>query len=285
MTNPDSLFHYTTDFQTLLVILKTGFRFSFSLETYALPAIKTETGNLTSFLSDPLRYGFVGIPMVCFCDIPISRANKHASEYNNYCVGISKDFVIALYGQNYREISFNPIQYISADNFYLAFQDLFILDKLRNSAPSNVQFCKKSLCNILGLYKPLEGFDFKNNRRRRFYDENEWRCIYLDKVNPKTDWLLNLPTDYKSAKLVVDKANSKLYCSKLAYLPFEEDKEHCLRYFTNHIIVNNDDEIEEVIKVIRKSPKLFGISLPLRSHLRDWLLTRVTSFERIENDY
>ena len=79
----------------------------------------------------------------------------------------------------------------------------------------------------------------------------------MDKVNPKTNWLWNLPTDYESAKVVIANANSKLHRSKLAYLPYEEDTEHCLRYFINHIIVNNDNEIEEVIKAIRKSPKLW----------------------------
>lgn len=285
MINSASLFHYTTDLQTLIIILKTGFRFSYSLETIPLSAIKTSTGVPTSFLSDSIRYGFVGIPMVCFCDIPISRAKSHASTYNHYSIGISKDYVIELYGQNFRELSFNPLQYISAKNLFLNIQDLYLLDKFRDSAPSDIKFCKQSLCNILGLYKPLEGEDFKHKQRRRFYDENEWRCIYLDNVNSKTNWLWNLPTDYATAESAINDVNSKLHKSKFAYLPYEEDKEHCLRYMINHIIVNNDKEIDEIINTIRKSRKLFGISLPLKSSLRDWLLTRVTSFERIENDY
>ncbi len=286
MTNPHSLFHYTDKFETLLEIIKTGFRFSYSLERFPQTAINAHKGEIKPFLSNALNHGFVGIPMICFCDIPISRASDHTKNYNKYYIGLNKDYIIGVYCENFNNLSFNPILYVSAANLFLTIQDLYTFDRLRIDLNlDKSKFNTASLCNIWGLQKQFYGYDYKLHKDRRFYDENEWRCIYLDKINSETNWIWDLPQNYEDAKQSISVYNERLHKSPYAYLQYEQDRQHCIRYLFNHIIVQSDDEIERVIDVIRKSPTLFGIELLKNSDLRQWLLTKITSFERIENDY
>ena len=54
-SHTSTLFHYTKTANTLLSILKEGFRFSYCLEEYLL-----------------LKQEYIGVPMISFCDIPIT---------------------------------------------------------------------------------------------------------------------------------------------------------------------------------------------------------------------
>lgn len=68
-----SLFHFTNGgVKAIKGILINGFRLSYCMESYP--------GQL-----------IVGIPMICFCDIPLMRTVKHRKEYGNYAIGVSKD--------------------------------------------------------------------------------------------------------------------------------------------------------------------------------------------------
>ena len=51
----------------------------------------------------------------------------------------------------------------------------------------------------------------------------------------------------------------------------------------SHIIVSKDDDVPEIINEIMKSPKIFGHKLPKEK--KQLLISKVTSFERIEKDY
>lgn len=54
-SHTSTLFHYTKSVTTLLTILKEGLRFTYCLEKYPLVPVRE-----------------IGIPIISFCDIPIS---------------------------------------------------------------------------------------------------------------------------------------------------------------------------------------------------------------------
>ena len=75
----NTLFHFTRHRENLLGILRDNFKPHYSLETIvgALPP----NGVLRS-----------AIPMVCFCDIPLSQIRNHARDYGSYAIGLSKSW-------------------------------------------------------------------------------------------------------------------------------------------------------------------------------------------------
>ncbi|MFZ1547558.1 MAG: abortive infection system antitoxin AbiGi family protein [Candidatus Nitrotoga sp.] len=71
----DSLFHFTKSIDHLKGILQHGFKPRYSLEDSELLGIE-----------------YTGIPMTCFCDIPISRISEHTAFYGDYGIGMTKEW-------------------------------------------------------------------------------------------------------------------------------------------------------------------------------------------------
>lgn len=71
----NTLFHFTKDFSTLLSILKTKF----------YPRLCKER-----CLWEKSEDFIFAIPMVCFCDIPLSCISEHAAKYGGYAIGLKK---------------------------------------------------------------------------------------------------------------------------------------------------------------------------------------------------
>lgn len=63
----NTLFHFTKNIENVINILKNGFRPHFCVED--LNIIAPDLGSI-----DELEFA---IPMVCFCDIPLSQARVH----------------------------------------------------------------------------------------------------------------------------------------------------------------------------------------------------------------
>jgi len=72
----EALFHFVTNREYLVDILKNGFQPRYSLELLPIPEKNIP----------------VGILMKCFCDIPLGLIKKHLFSYGKYGIGISKDF-------------------------------------------------------------------------------------------------------------------------------------------------------------------------------------------------
>lgn len=73
----ENLFHFTKSVDYLKNILGNGFLPRYSLED-------------TQAFDIGLDY--IGYPMVCFCDIPISRISEHTAFYGGYGLGMTKEW-------------------------------------------------------------------------------------------------------------------------------------------------------------------------------------------------
>lgn len=88
MISANAIFHYTKEKAWLKSIINDNFIPRLSTEdiSWALP--KEMTGeNFEDWKS-------IKIPMVCFCDIPLSQVLSHADEYGDYAIGLTKEWAI-----------------------------------------------------------------------------------------------------------------------------------------------------------------------------------------------
>ena len=129
-----SIFHYTRNIDNLLSILRHGLKYSYCYEEY---------------------FGvYIALPMVSFCDIPISRSSEQCSKYGIYAIGLSKDFI-----NTTMDRFFGPVIYLRENQV--------------KNLPENIS-------DIYGFIKPFESeiirkrFGKKTKKHQIHYDECEW---------------------------------------------------------------------------------------------------------------
>ena len=110
--NASSLFHFTKKKETLKSILSNGLRFSYAFESIS-PQI---TANINypsnpSIVEELYKDTGVAIPMMSFCDIPITRTSSHMDHYGKYMIGFAKKLLTELY-----KPIINPVLYIHSGN-------------------------------------------------------------------------------------------------------------------------------------------------------------------------
>lgn len=89
-SHTSALFHYTRNQNIVINILREGLKFSYCREEF----------------SDDLC---LGIPMICFCDIPVGASFEHSSKYGQYAIGLSKDKLL----DKYKE-ALGPVNYVTS---------------------------------------------------------------------------------------------------------------------------------------------------------------------------
>ena len=183
----------------------------------------------------------LGIPMVCFCDIPLSKINNHINTYGNYGIGLSKEW-------GYRN-GISPLQYMYHNsNTAKTFNEKRLLI---NSLLEKVN--EDDLCSLRDLFlytnlflKPYEGRIFRNGKYStdviRFYDEKEWR--FIPDIMKFSSLSLNAIVDYSNYakdETIIDK-------------PHEILATHCNLQFhirdISYLIIEFETEIDELIDKI-----------------------------------
>ena len=74
----DTLIHFTNSKEALKGILADNFKIKYCQETIKLHGVEE----------------VLHIPMVSFCDIPLSQIKNHISSYGNYGIGLSKKWAL-----------------------------------------------------------------------------------------------------------------------------------------------------------------------------------------------
>ena len=144
-----SLFHFTKKLDTLFSILENGFWPQYSFEDI-------------HWVSDT---DFYGNAMVCFCDISLSKLDKHTAFYGRYGIGMKRDWGI--------KKGLNPLLYISEKSLLsTSLKGLF-------SNPNEHRNTKFYVMTSLAFTKPLKGKMKVGNEvlEKDFYEECEWRYV------------------------------------------------------------------------------------------------------------
>lgn len=255
----NTLFHFTNNIDNILNILKNEFSPRYCMENFKVIGRNVE----------------IAIPMVCFCDIPLSQIRNHIENYGGYAIGLTKEWGVS------KEI--NPVMYstgesISTKTIDEILREIGKLEKstaisgdVKNSISKNI-----SLLNHFAFYiKPYEGQVWNKNEFngpvKRFYDEREWRYIpaFNFLITNKIRWYLN-KDEFLDDKLRDDANKNISEVSKLSFEPSD----------IKYIIVNSEDEILRLYKEIDniKGHKYSSDEVNI-------LRTRIISKEQILNDF
>ena len=207
--NASSLLHFTNSMDALKGILEKGFRFSYCCEkvsaTINMNELHPEDANF--FRPSPHINSHIAIPMICFCDIPLTRAKLHSDTYGKFIVGVDKDMAITVFGDN-----INPVMYRTSQTIGLALHDLSVI----KATIDNVDGCynyKRSLNQLIGNTKPYNGT--VNRKDYCFYNEREWRILIPFDYSEDTKWYWNLSEEEFAVKK--DEINKILHSSEYAY--------------------------------------------------------------------
>lgn len=283
--NSSSLFHFTRNLQTLKQILKKGLRYSYSVEE------KPETNNNSK--------GKIIIPMICFCDIPLMRTSIHRGTYGNYCIGLDKYFLKDKLKETLNPVSYyNSIKTTNALNYLYEFSDTMIsegLEELKNEpilSLYNNNFSKgnriqKELKYILAYYKPCYKLS-ENNIVKDYTDEREWRAVLEENKAMQCDWNFNASEQPWNKEKGIDIARNTAnicneYINHITYF-FLQLTENEISKSLTHILTKKEKEIPSIVDFILKSESLFGCK-DVSNDLRKVLVSKITSFERIEKDF
>jgi len=274
----NTLFHFTETPEKLINILADGFH----------PVCCMESFDFITLDNSPVS-GFA-IPMVSFCDIPLSQISRHVEKYGGYAIGLSKEW-----GE---KNGINPVMYeLPNSNAVSVIRDTirrtlpYLADGGRTENKIENVFGEKSgagddeylqwmrkLCNRLIYFscylKPYksrkwDGRAFSGNEIIN-YDEKEWRYI----------------PDYEK---VVEKS-LRPYLSYEEYLD-EKKKEEYNELFRSHfslsfrscdikyIIVEREDEVLDMARMVENVKSSYGedeVKL---------LITKIISVERLRDDF
>jgi hypothetical protein len=246
----DTLFHFTGSLDNLLSILSREFLPSFCKER--LPIKDEELIN--------------GIPMVCFCDIPLSQTRAHMSVYGSYAIGLKKSWGIE---QGISPILYaNPASPITDGLYSLMKRGLGLHSALVRSGTIDEELWR-DVYRLSCFIKPYEGKFTKNEKTYpnvRFYDEREWRWV------PELSGDLRFGLDESQCDNPTMKAAATERLRDSCRLSFEPND---IRY----IVVARENELLSV------SRQIMRIKAHYSKADRTLLQTRLISAEQIRADF
>ena len=283
----NTLFHFTSDITNLLGILAHNFYPRYCLEDHS--------AFWPNKFPSACAYGHVAIPMVCFCDIPLSSIRSHVGVYGKYALRLTKAWgerrriSPVMYAQN-DSISATVIRESISSGYTCSEVYNKHIDEVHSSCPSGeldnkdkmIDYLSKELMkmenrlihmmaftkNYVGNFVRA-GREYKNVR---FYDEREWRHV------PEPGLLFeNGVPSYLSKEDYLDVATRDSANGKL------EKPEYMLEFEPadiRYIIVERQDQIlsimDEILKI--KGSKYSYDDLRL-------LTARIIPMEQILEDF
>ena len=185
------LFHFTNNLENLKGILKSNFLPRYCYEDWGtiFPDMKTRLVNSA-------------IPMVCFCDIPLSSIAEHVADYGKYALGLSKKWAF--------ENKLNPVLYMAPDSqpasYFLDLIERMQTNLMKDKLDPEMG---KKFYELASFVKPYKGpFGKRQNEVKVFYNEREWR--YIPYVADDNSVAYRLSESDFGTELVRDNANTRL---------------------------------------------------------------------------
>ncbi len=236
--------HFTKEKLNLVGILKNNFNLNYCKETITLK------NTPTSFL----------VPMVSFCDIPLSEIKNHIQKYGNYGIGLTKEWA----SRN----GLNPVLYIEA-NSSLSKSYHIALKTFISGSNNNLTSITEGQKALFDVFRYIKNYQSDLERKGtvmtdyRYSDEREWRYVpsYQEKcMMALSEELYN--TDRS-------KYDDQLKPLKLEFTPND----------IKYIIIDKDEEISEFVGYLREAK-----ATNYTYHDVERLTTRILTTEQIMND-
>jgi hypothetical protein len=205
----------------------------------------------------------IAIPMVSFCDLPLSNIKNHLTFYGNYGIGLSKKW-----GIKYR---ISPVIYThKVSTLNSSIRDLIGFAYRHSNENKSTEKNDKASHYLYSYTKPYQGRMWRDGHYTndiRFYDEREWRFV------PDVD-RIDLPR-------ILSK---KEYLNKQFRMEANKDlAENFVLCFTpidiKYIIVRNEDDILPMIHSIE------DIKSKYDREIVKLLTTRIITVDHIAEDF
>ncbi|MBN8707238.1 MAG: hypothetical protein J0L62_15305 [Bacteroidetes bacterium] len=230
----NSLFHFTNSFDNLTSIIENGLFPRYVIEDYA--ALDSAIPRLA-------------IPMICFCDIPLTHSLDHIGEYGKYGIGLSKEWALTK--------DLNPVTYLTTNAELRGIYDRLFIESNESNGFTNITN------EIIKYIKPYRGQSTKNNKQKIFYDEKEWRFIYRNSDLKNFKPILIEP---EFGQIKDHNTNIESY----ALTPNSSD--------VKYLIVNRRDEVYKLCDFIFEST-------PFKKQEKYKLMSCIISIEDIKEDF
>jgi hypothetical protein len=240
----NSIIHFTRSKSALRGILEDNFTLKYC----------TESINLVGDGEVKLA-----VPMVSFCDIPLSQVKEHIGKYGNYGIGLTKEWAI--------KRKLNPVLYLQVgSSLARSFGKVIINYKktVKGRTPDD-----EHVLNIIRYSKNYQGdlcrAGNKTTHNYRFSDEREWRYVPTGAEVPRMFLSsAELSQNHKDA------ANADMASVRLVFEPDD------IRY----IIIKDENEIGYFLRVLREAK---GKNYP--AHAIERLSTRILTTAKIMTDF
>jgi hypothetical protein len=194
----------------------------------------------------------VGIPMKCFCDIPLGMIKKHIVNYGKFGIGIKKEYA--------KKHKFSPVVYIHKDSDTLI-RYLTSIKSIKSLNNGN---------SLLPYFKLVEGYAINSQGKKvftKFYDEREWRYIppnpdLIDFKGFDEEEIRNTKLEEENKNIDKDK--------NVNAIPFEYAD-------ITYLFVQYEEDVDKVIEEIH--------SLPITQLQQDRLIAKIITSRQIERDF
>jgi Putative abortive phage resistance protein AbiGi, antitoxin len=238
----NTLFHFTNRYENLINILENDFRPHYCLEDFNVIFPGVPEDNLS-----------LAIPLVSFCDIPLSQSQQHLDTYGCYGIGLTKEWA--------KRNGITPVLYTYAESILMG----FLRDTIKETQKLDDQE-RVFLYDIARFVKPYKGTLWRADEIKEnvlFYNEREWRYV------PREHRLLLTENDFLD-ETERDAANADIR-SRYS-IPFTPED---VRY----LIVRSEEEISPLASELQRlTPKLGYEQLTI-------LTTRIIAAERMKEDF
>ncbi len=251
-----------------------------------------KTGIIPNLCKENLKYGdrglILGIPMVSFCDIPLTRTSDFKERYGELAIGLSKEWAI--------KNQINPVLYVNDISILtsLGFLNAYRLDL---EAKVKAHGGDDTSIPLDFSHESLEGIKYffnRNNAREAVYSlygyvkkyispgkegeqvnylENEWRYVV---TGSGIDWKWN-EDEYTRWRGTGKKPE-----------PTDALKDKKLKFNVrdiSYVIVEKDCQISEMVDIIQSLKCVGGNEDAISDDDRKILLTKIISQEKIGADF
>ena len=254
MISANTLFHFTNSPENIYNILINNFRPRYCLENMRF---------IQGF--DVIE---LNVPLISFCDIPLSQINNHINTYGKYAIGLKKEWAI--------KNGISPVLYLyNKSNTHRIIKELLTsaikLDKINQLAfQTNSSDASIEHLDFLFHCKDYKGEMWRKDRLLKdiiFYNEREWRYV----PNLKELEKLKIPLSfYKENRTEVQSLNEKLNSFELKFTPKD----------IKYIIISSE---KERISMIKEIENIKGEHFSLYD-LKE-LNSKIISTEQISSDF
>lgn len=241
-----SIIHFTRKKSALKGILTDNFKVKYCLET-----VRAES-----------KENCYAVPMVSFCDIPLSQVKDHINKYGSYGIGLTKEWA--------KKERLSPVQYVAAGSFYASSLKMVINSIVPKDQAKwkDLTDSQRAVIDLMCYLKNYEG-DLRRGEKTiqnyRYYDEREWR--YVPEYSSGFPMIV-AEANYEEAAQK-SAANRLLSAIRLGFEPSD----------IKYIIVKSESEVHEFVQVIRDAK---GKNFTLKDI--ELLTTRIITKDQIESD-